>query len=126
MSQEFNLPNGVIFNAYPDSIGRKLADSVAMLKRPEFRDVFSLFYILPTIFNSDLDRGFSIIDYELNDELVAWEDLEQLHALNVLFKLDLVLNHLSVGSPQFQDLLQKGDALPPQEPWASMGNTGHW
>lgn len=24
------------------------------------------------------------------------------------------------------ELLQKGDALPPTEPWASMGNTGHW
>jgi len=24
------------------------------------------------------------------------------------------------------ELLQKGDALAPAEPWASMGNTGHW
>ena len=24
------------------------------------------------------------------------------------------------------ELLQAGAALPPQEPWASMGNTGHW
>ena len=24
------------------------------------------------------------------------------------------------------ELLQKGDALPPDEPWVSMGNTGHW
>jgi len=24
------------------------------------------------------------------------------------------------------ELLQKGGALPPQEPWASMSNTGHW
>jgi len=24
------------------------------------------------------------------------------------------------------ELLQKGDALPSQEPWASMGNTGEW
>ncbi|MTH33942.1 lactoylglutathione lyase [Paracoccus limosus] len=24
------------------------------------------------------------------------------------------------------ELLQKGDSLPPQEPWASMENTGHW
>ena len=24
------------------------------------------------------------------------------------------------------ELLQAGDALPPQEPWASMKNTGHW
>jgi lactoylglutathione lyase len=24
------------------------------------------------------------------------------------------------------ELLQAGDALPPAEPWSSMGNTGHW
>ncbi len=24
------------------------------------------------------------------------------------------------------ELLQEGDSLPPQEPWASMSNTGHW
>ena len=24
------------------------------------------------------------------------------------------------------ELLQKGEALPPKEPWASMDNTGHW
>ena len=24
------------------------------------------------------------------------------------------------------ELLQNGDALPPQEPWASMENIGHW
>lgn len=109
ISNTADLPKGVIFNAYPDSIGRNLSDIVGMLKRPEFKDVFSLFYILPTIFNSDLDRGFSIIDYDLNDELVSREDLEQLHELNVMFKFDLVLNHLSVASPQFQDLLKNGD-----------------
>ena len=100
---------GVIFNAYPDSIGTNLSGITRMLNRPEFKDVFSLFYILPTIFNSDLDRGFSIVDYDLNNELVSAEDLEQLHELNVIFKFDLVLNHLSVGSPQFQDLLKNGD-----------------
>jgi sucrose phosphorylase len=103
------LPKGVMFNAYPDSIGRNLADIVHMLRMPEFKDVFSLFYILPTVFNSDLDRGFSIIDYDLNDALVSREDLEALHELNVMFKFDLVLNHLSVGSPQFQDLLKNGE-----------------
>ena len=67
------LPQGVIFNAYPDSIGQKLVDTADMLKRPEFEDLFSLFYILPTIFNSDLDRGFSVIDYRLvNPDLGKW------------------------------------------------------
>lgn len=103
------LPQGVIFNAYPDSIGHTLSDSVSMLQQSEFKDLFSLFYILPTIFNSDLDRGFSVIDYDINKELVSQKDLEELKKLNIEFKFDLVLNHLSVNSPQFLDLLKKGD-----------------
>ena len=109
MQIKTELPKGVIFNAYPDSIGQHLADTVAMLKRPDFKDVFSLFYILPTIFHSDLDRGFSVIDYDLNGDLVSCEDLEALKELNIKFVFDLVLNHLSVGSFQFQDLLKHGD-----------------
>ncbi len=106
------LPKGVMLNAYPDSIGNKLSDTIEVLKKPEFRDTFSLFYILPTFFHSDLDRGFSIIDYEINEELVSPDDLQQLDELGIQIKLDLVLNHLSVRSPQFVDLLQNGDASP--------------
>lgn len=100
--------NGVMFNAYPDSIGMCLSDTVNMLKRDEFKSAFSLFYILPTFFNSDLDRGFSIIDYELNRELVSGRDLSDLQNMGIMLKLDLVLNHLSINSPQFKDLLAHG------------------
>ncbi|MEW8030427.1 MAG: glycosidase [Candidatus Thiodiazotropha sp.] len=103
------LPGGVMLNAYPDSIGGKLSDIVSLLKRPELKDTFSLFYLLPTFFNSDLDRGFSIIDYDLNDELVSEQDLEALSDLHITFKFDLILNHLSVASPQFKDLLKHGN-----------------
>jgi len=98
-----------MLNAYPDSIGTRLADTIALLKRPELADAVSLFYILPTFFNSDLDRGFSIVDYDLNEKLVSPKDLEELGRLGILLKLDLILNHLSVGSPQFKDLLRYGD-----------------
>ncbi|TBN01824.1 sucrose phosphorylase [Hyunsoonleella flava] len=109
MSEESNITNGVMLNAYPDSIGNTLSDTISMLKRPEFKDVFSLFYVLPTFFNSDLDRGFSIIDYNLNEDLVSKSDLEDLEQLNIQLKFDIVLNHLSVASPQFKDLLKKGE-----------------
>jgi len=105
-----SLPGGVMLNAYPDSIGGKLADLVAMLKRPELEGAFSLLYILPTFFNSDLDRGFSVVDYGLNEELVSRSDLDELDKLKVMFKFDLILNHLSVASPQFRDLLEHGEA----------------
>jgi sucrose phosphorylase len=52
-----NISNGVMLNAYPDSIGEKFSDTVAMLQMPEFKDVF--FAIRSAyFFNSDLDRVF--------------------------------------------------------------------
>ena len=103
------ISNGVMLNIYPDSIGEKLTDAVSMLKMSEFKDVFSLLYVLPTFFNSDLDRGFSIIDYNINTDLVGTKDLLDLKELNVNLKFDIVLNHLSVASPQFKDILQYGN-----------------
>lgn len=104
------ISNGVMLNAYPDSIGSNLSDIVRVLKMPEFKDTFSLFYVLPTFFNSDLDRGFSIIDYNFNDELVSKQDIAALSELGIQLKFDIVLNHLSVASPQFKDLIEKGNA----------------
>lgn len=103
------MQNGVILNAYPDSVSENLAGLIDFIERNNFNQVFTYLYILPTLFNSDLDRGFSIIDYDLNRSLVASEDLKKLTDLNIKLKLDIVLNHLSVASPQFQDLLQRGD-----------------
>jgi sucrose phosphorylase len=104
-----NISNGVMLNVYPDSIGEKFSDTIAMLKMDEFKNVFSLLYVLPTFFNSDLDRGFSIIDYNINKDLVDTKDLQDLNELQMKLKFDIVLNHLSVASPQFKDLLQYGN-----------------
>ena len=35
-----NNSNGVMLNAYPDSIGTNLNDIVSMLKMPEFKNTF--------------------------------------------------------------------------------------
>lgn len=104
-----NISNGVMLNVYPDSIGEKFSDTIAMLKMDEFKNMFSLLYVLPTFFNSDLDRGFSIIDYDINKDLVDTKDLKDLNKLQIKLKFDIVLNHLSVASPQFKDLLQYGN-----------------
>ncbi|HRA71633.1 MAG TPA: glycosidase [Flavobacterium sp.] len=100
------ISNGVMLDVYPDSIGKKFSDTVSMLKMDNFKDVFSFIYVLPTFFNSDLDRGFSIIDYDKNKDLVDIKDLKDLNELQIKLKFDIVLNHLSVASPQFKDLLQ--------------------
>ncbi|WP_028242966.1 glycosidase [Pseudobutyrivibrio ruminis] len=101
--------NGPMLNAYPDSMGANLSDIISVLSKPEFKDTFQSFYILPSIYNTDLDRGFSVIDYGLNKELVAPDDLSHLEDLGIDLKLDFILNHASVLSPQFQDLIKNGE-----------------
>ncbi len=103
------VDNGPMLNAYPDSCGGTLGDIVNVLSKEEFKDTFSSFYILPSIYNTDLDRGFSVIDYGINKELGSKEDLDRLRALGIDLKLDFILNHASVLSPQFQDLLKNGE-----------------
>ena len=98
-----------MLNAYPDSLGGTLGDIVNLLEKEEMKDVFSSFYILPSLYHSDLDRGFSVIDYGLNEELASRDDLERLKELGIDLKLDFILNHASAQSPQFKDLVAKGE-----------------
>ena len=101
-----------MLNVYPDSIGGTLGDVVELLERPELLKVFDSMYVLPSLFNTDLDRGFSVIDYGIDEMLASREDLDALRGLGIELKLDFVLNHLSVLSPQFQDVVRRGDGSP--------------
>lgn len=100
---------GPMLNAYPDSMGGNLKETINIIETEEWKDCFSSFYILPSLYHSDLDRGFSVIDYDLNEELAKEEDLSRIRELGIDLKLDFILNHASVNSPQFQDLLEKGE-----------------
>lgn len=103
---------GPMLNCYPDSLGGTLSDVADFVERPEVAGAFASAYLLPTVYHSDLDRGFSVIDYELNADMARPEDLARLAAAGIDLKLDFVLNHASMNSPQFQDLLVHGDASP--------------
>ncbi|MBP2629019.1 MAG: Sucrose phosphorylase [Firmicutes bacterium] len=108
MKEQKKKGNEPMLNAYPDSMGGTLSDIVSLLKKPEFEDVFGSFYVLPSIFHTDLDRGFSVIDYGLNELLAKKEDLDGLEQSGIDLKLDFILNHSSVLSAQFQDILKNG------------------
>ena len=103
--------NGGYAQCLPGQYRKKFEDCIQLLEEESLKDCFSHFYILPTFFNSDLDRGFSIINYDVNQELVQDSDLDRLKALGIQLKFDIVLNHLSVASPQFKDLLENGEAF---------------
>jgi lactoylglutathione lyase len=72
------------------------------------------------------DRYFGHLAYEVDDIYATCERL---------MKLGITINRpprdgqmAFVRSPDLHSIefLQKGNALPPQEPWLSMKNTGHW
>src|SRR5674476_1202358 len=94
------IKSGPMLNAYPDSIGGIMGDIVKFFQTPELEDVFQSFYVLPSIFNTDLDRGFSVIDYDLNELYASQEDLKNLNKIGIALKFDFVLNHSSVLSRQ--------------------------
>ncbi|EME7221455.1 hypothetical protein N8A25_000503 [Enterococcus faecium] len=98
---------GPMLNAYPDSMGGTLSDIVNLLGK-ELKGLFDSFYILPSLFHSDLDRGFCIIDYDLEESMSTRSDLERIKRLGISLKLDFVLNHQSIQSPEFQDILKNG------------------
>ena len=104
-----NIDIKPMLNAYPDSIGNKLEQIVAFLKREEAKDIFGSFYILPSFFNTDLDRGFSVIDYNMNKVFVKQDDLDDLKKLDINLKFDFILNHASVLSKEFQDIVGNGE-----------------
>ncbi len=105
-----HLPgSGAMLNVYPDSVGGTVSDVVDLVTDPAVAGAFSAVYLLPSVFNTDLDRGFSVIDYGLNRLYASTSDLDALRDAGISLKLDFILNHASVLSPQFQDLLEKGD-----------------
>lgn len=71
-------------------------------------------------------RHFGHLAYEVAD---IYQTCAELQAAGVTINRPPRDGHMAfVRSPDniSIELLQAGDALPPQEPWASMGNTGHW
>lgn len=107
--KDITANNKPMLNAYPDSMGGTLGDITEILEKEEMKDVFSSFYILPSVFNTDLDRGFSVINYDLNQIMAKPEDFKELEKLGIDTKLDFILNHASVLSEQFQDIIKNGE-----------------
>lgn len=103
---------GTMLNLYPDSLGANLSEAAAFLARDDVRGAFSALYVLPSLFHTDLDRGFSVIDYGIEETLASQADLDAIRSGGVSLKLDFVLNHASVQSPQFQDMIARGDDSP--------------
>jgi sucrose phosphorylase len=95
---------------YPDSLGGDLAALTALLEGP-LAGLFQGVHILPP-FPSSGDRGFSPITYrEIDPAFGTWEDIERIAATHDVL-LDVMVNHISRRSAEFQDFRRRGRASP--------------
>ncbi len=71
-------------------------------------------------------RHFGHLAYEVDDIYATCERLMKAGVTINRPPRDGQMAFIRSPDNQSIELLQKGDALPPQEPWKSMPNTGHW
>ena len=95
---------------YPDSLGGDLRALGDLLDGP-LADLFHGVHVLPP-FPSSGDRGFAPIGYrEIDPRFGTWLDIERISARHDVL-LDLMINHLSRRSPEFQDFQAHGRRSP--------------
>jgi len=104
------MRNGVQLITYANSLGGDLASLGDFLEN-HGKGILSGVHILP-FFPSSGDRGFAPLTYEQVDPVFGdWEDVERI-ADNFDLMVDLMANHLSRQSVQFQDYLKRGEESP--------------
>jgi sucrose phosphorylase len=101
------LRNQVQLSCYADSIGSDLP-TLRRFMDEKLDGVVAGLHLLP-IYPSSGDGGFAPITYqEVDPRLGSWEDVGAL-ADKVDLELELMVNHISPASHEFQDFLAKGD-----------------
>jgi sucrose phosphorylase len=91
---------------YPDSLGGDLAALDSLLRGP-LDGLFGGIHILPP-FPSSGDRGFAPLTYGgIDPRFGSWADVEHIAERHDVL-LDLMVNHISRRSVEFEDFLQHG------------------
>ncbi len=91
---------------YPDSLGGDLAALDGLLRGP-LEGLFGGIHVLPP-FPSSGDRGFAPLTYgEIDPRFGSWADVERIAQRHDVV-LDLMVNHISRRSIEFEDFLRLG------------------
>ena len=85
------MRQGAMLNTYPDSLGKNMGEMIEFLSMPEMKDVFQSLYLMPSVFNSDIDRGYSIITYDLAETVATEEDFAKLREMGFDMIFDFIL-----------------------------------
>ncbi|MFC3032677.1 sucrose phosphorylase [Pseudoalteromonas fenneropenaei] len=105
------MKNQVQLITYVDRFSGGGFNTLETLIKKEFSGVFGGAHILPFYYPIDgSDAGFDPIDHSLVDHrLGTWTDVKALSD-QVEIMADLIVNHMSAQSPEFQDVLEKAEA----------------
>ena len=96
--------NSVQLIVYPNSIGNNLKDLNLFLQH--IKDSISGIHLLPP-YKSYSDRGFSPVSHKiLEEEFGTWEDFRVISS-SFEMCVDIVVNHISRKSEEFQDVICK-------------------
>ena len=104
------LKNKVQLIAYVDCFGAGTLRDLDSLLTRELQGLFAGVHLLPFFHAFDgVDTGFDPIDHlRVDERLGNWDDVRAIsHHTNVV--ADLIVNHISSSSPQFQDYMIGGD-----------------
>ncbi len=105
-----SLRNQIQLICYPNRIGTNLADLAGFLES-HLQEAVGGVHLLP-IFPSNADAGFSPLTHlEVDPVYGSWEDVRRISGRFDLC-LDLIINHIADGSPEFLDFEAKGFASP--------------
>lgn len=106
------MRNQVQLITYADRLGGTFPRLTALLRGP-LAGLFGGVHVLPFFDPIDgADAGFDPTDHrQVDPRLGTWRDVEELGTVAPLMA-DLIVNHVSAASPQFQDLLARGDDSP--------------
>jgi sucrose phosphorylase len=104
------LRNSVQLISYVDRLGGGGLRDFERLITGQLKDLFGGVHLLPFFHKIDgADAGFDPIDHtRVDPRLGSWDDVAAL-GRDVEIMADLIVNHVSAQSPQFEDFSQKGD-----------------
>jgi sucrose phosphorylase len=117
------MKNQVQLIAYVDRLGGSDLQALYRLLKGPLAGLFGGVHLLP-FYDSihGADAGFDPIDHtRIDPTLGSWADIKAL-GQDVDLVADLIVNHVSSSSPQYQDYFEKGDASEYKDLFLTMGS----
>jgi sucrose phosphorylase len=116
------MKNQVQLITYADRLGSGGIVDLHQLLKGSFSGLFGGVHILPFYYPfNGTDAGFDPIDHLVVDpHLGSWDDITRL-SNDVNIMADLIVNHISVESPQFMDYSERGDDSPYRDLFLTLG-----